>query len=229
MKTIGLLGGMSWESTELYYRVLNQGVKARLGGLHSASLVLVSVDFHDVERLQVAGRWREAGELLAAAAARVEAAGAEILLLCTNTMHRVADAVAAQISIPLLHLADATADRVEAAGLRRVGLLGTRFTMEQAFYRDRLAARGLEVMVPEAADRELIHRVIYDELCLGKVRRESRQAYLEVIARLARGGAEGIIAGCTEITLLVSPDDLSLPLFDTARLHAEAALDWALA
>ncbi|MFB7861401.1 aspartate/glutamate racemase family protein [Streptomyces sp. NPDC056069] len=224
MKVIGLIGGMSWESTAVYYRLLNEGVRDRLGGLHSAKCLVYSVDFADIERLQAAGRWDEAGEVLAAAARSLEAAGAELLLICTNTMHKVADQVSAAVDVPLLHLADATATAVRGAGLSRVGLLGTAFTMEQDFYRDRLAAHGLDVLVPHADDRALVHRVIYDELCLGVIREESRTAYRAVIDRLVASGAEGVILGCTEIELLVAPEHSPVPVFATTRLHAEAAV-----
>jgi amino-acid racemase len=229
MKTIGLLGGMSWESTAEYYRLANELTRERLGGLHSAPLVLVSVDFAEIERLQVAGEWDEAGRLLAAQAARVEAAGADLLLLCTNTMHLVADQIEAAVSIPFLHLADATARAVRAAGLSRVGLLGTAFTMEQSFYRDRLAAHGLDVVVPDQDDRADVHRIIYDELVLGDVWEESRATYRRVIDRLVEGGADGIILGCTEIELLISADDSPVPVLPTTRLHVEAAVSLALA
>ncbi|MFJ8431367.1 aspartate/glutamate racemase family protein [Kitasatospora sp. NPDC094019] len=228
MKTIGLLGGMSWESTATYYRLLNELTRDRLGGLHSAKCVLYSVDFAEVERLQVAGEWEAAGRLLAEAARAVEAAGAELLLICTNTMHKVADQVADAVSVPLLHLADATAAAVLAAGVTRVGLLGTAFTMEQDFYRDRLAAHGLDVLVPDPAGRALVHRVIYEELCLGVVREESRAEYRRVIAELVTAGAEGVILGCTEIELLVGPGDSAVPVFPTTRIHAEAAVTAAL-
>ncbi|MFF2115867.1 aspartate/glutamate racemase family protein [Kitasatospora sp. NPDC058184] len=229
MKTIGLIGGMSWESTAEYYRLLNRLTRERLGGLHSARLVLYSVDFAQIERLQTAGRWEEAGEVLADAARSLEAAGADLLLICTNTMHKVADQVTAAVSVPLLHLADTTAAAVRAAGLRRVGLLGTAFTMEQDFYRGRLAAGGLDVQVPQADSRALVHQVIYEELCVGLVREESRAAYRRVIGELVAGGAEGIILGCTEIELLVRPEDSPVPVFPTTRLHAEAAVAAALA
>ncbi|MCX4683424.1 aspartate/glutamate racemase family protein [Kitasatospora purpeofusca] len=228
MKTIGLLGGMSWESTATYYRLLNELTRDRLGGLHSAKCVLYSVDFAEVERLQAAGEWETAGRLLAEAARAVEAAGAELLLICTNTMHKVADQVADAVSVPLLHLADATAEAVLAAGVTRVGLLGTAFTMEQDFYRDRLASHGLHVLVPDPAGRALVHRVIYEELCLGVVREESRAEYRRVIAGLVAEGAEGVILGCTEIELLVGPDDSPVPIFPTTRIHAEAAVTAAL-
>ncbi len=232
MRIIGLLGGMSWESTATYYRAVNQEVRARLGGLHSAELVLYSVDFDPIEHLQTENRWDEAGRLLAAGARRVEAAGAHLLVLCTNTMHRVASAIEAAIDIPLLHVADATARAVADAGLRTVGLLGTRFTMEQDFYRGRLTAdHGLEVLVPDEADRQVVHRIIYDELCIGDIRDirdASRSAYADIIQRLSDRGAEGVILGCTEISLLVKPEDARVPLFDTTSIHARSAVDWAL-
>ncbi|WP_189176986.1 aspartate/glutamate racemase family protein [Streptomyces lasiicapitis] len=228
MKTIGLIGGMSWESSAEYYRLLNELVRERLGGLHSARCVLHSVDFAEIERLQVAGEWERAGDVLAAAAKGLEAAGADLVLICTNTMHKVAGQVESVLSVPLLHLGDATAEAVRAAGERRVGLLGTAFTMEQDFYRDRLASHGLEVLVPDEAGRDVVHRVIYEELCLGVVRDESRAAYQEVIAALVRDGAEGVILGCTEIELLIGQEHSPVPVFPTTRLHAEAAVDAAL-
>ncbi|WJN60709.1 aspartate/glutamate racemase family protein [Pseudomonas sp. SO81] len=229
MKTIGLIGGMSWESTLPYYRHINEAIKARLGGLHSARLVLYSVDFHEIEQLQRSGDWQRAGELLGEAAAALERAGAEFLVLCTNTMHKVTDAIEQAVSIPLLHIADPTATAIRTAGLQRVGLLGTRFTMEQPFYRERLESRhGIQVLVPDEADRQLVHRVIYEELCLGTVRETSRQAYREVIARLVAQGAQAVILGCTEIGLLVGDTDAAVPLFDTTLLHARAAADQAL-
>jgi aspartate racemase len=229
VRTIGLLGGMSWESTVPYYRVVNEVVKARLGGLHSAKVVLVSVDFAEVERLQHAGDWDAAGALLAASARSLEAAGAECVVLCTNTMHKVADAIEAAVAIPLLHIADPTAEAVRAAGLRTVGLLGTRFTMEQAFYVGRLEARhGLTVLTPPPDDRALVHRVIYEELVLGRTLEASRDAYRRVMADLVARGAEGVVLGCTEIGLLVGPADASVPLFDTTALHAAAAGAWAV-
>lgn len=229
MRTIGLLGGMSWESTAVYYRLVNELVRERLGGLHSARVVVHSVDFADVEELQRAGRWSDAGELLADAARHVEAGGAEVLVLCTNTMHKVADAVEAAVGIPLLHVADVTAAAVRRAGISRVGLLGTAFTMEEAFYRDRLASHGLDVVVPPASDRAVVHRVIYDELCVGAVLESSRQAYREVIERLVADGVDGVVLGCTEIELLVGDSDSAVPLFPTTSLHAAAAVDVALA
>jgi len=229
MKTLGLIGGMSWESTIPYYRIINETVREQLGGLHSARLILYSVDFHDIERLQQAGAWDEAGTILADAARALEAAGAEGLALCTNTMHKVAPAIESAVDIPLLHIADPTAAAVKAAGLHVVGLLGTRFTMEQDFYRSRLTDRhGLVVIVPDAADRAIVHRVIYEELCQGDLRAESRAQYRKILQRLVEAGAEGIILGCTEIALLVGPDDAPVPLFDTTGLHARSVALWAL-
>jgi aspartate racemase len=228
MLMIGMLGGMSWESSAEYYRLANELVRDRLGDLHSARCLIYSVDFAEIEELQAAGRWDEAGKLLAAAAGRLEAAGADLLILCTNTMHKVAEQITSAIRIPLLHIADTTAIAVRAVGLRTVGLLGTAFTMEQDFYRDRLAAHGLTVLVPEADDRALVHSVIYEELCRGIVTESSRVAYLEVIDRLTAAGAQGVILGCTEIELLVSQDDSPIPVFPTTRLHVEAAVTRAL-
>lgn len=230
MKTLGLIGGMSWESTVPYYRIINQTVKERLGGLHSARLLLYSVDFAQIEKLQHAGDWDAAGEVLADAARALEAGGAELLVICTNTMHKVADAVEAASGLPLLHIADATGEEIRAHGLQRVGLLGTRFTMEQDFYRQRLEQRhGLEVLVPAAPDRDIVHRVIYDELCQGMIDDASREHYKRIIATLVARGAQGVILGCTEIGLLVGPGDASVPLFDTAALHARHAALAALA
>ena len=228
MKTIGLLGGMSWESSIEYERIINTEVRRRLGGTHSADLLIRSYDFHEVEALQEAGDWDGAGALLAGDAAALEAAGAELIVLCTNTMHIVAPAIEAAIGVPFLHLADATADAVIAAGVTSVALLGTRYTMEQPFYRDRLAARGLDVRVPDEPDRTMVHDVIFDELVQGEITSSSKAAYLEAIDRLVDAGAAGVIAGCTEIELLVHADDLSVPYFPTARLHALAAVDAAL-
>ncbi|MCW2856411.1 MAG: aspartate/glutamate racemase [Marmoricola sp.] len=228
MRRIGLLGGMSWESSAEYYRLLNELVREREGGLHSADCVLLSVDFAEIEVLQSQGRWDEAGELLAEAALQLQAAGAQVVVLCTNTMHKVADAIESVLAVPFLHLADATAQAAVTAGLTKVGLLGTAFTMEQDFYRDRLAGHGLDVVVPNDDDRALVHRVIYDELCLGIVTDQSRQAYVEVIGRLVEAGCEGVILGCTEIELLVRPSDSPVPLLATTRLHAEAAVAFAL-
>lgn len=228
MRRIGLLGGMSWESSALYYEILNEAVRERLGGYHSARVLMSSVDFAEVEAMQAAGEWDAAGALLAAEAAALEAAGAECLVLCTNTMHKVADAIEAATSVPLVHIVDVTAAAVRASGLSRVALLGTRFTMEQAFVRDRLAAHGVEALVPPAEDRELVHEVIYGELVRGVVREESREAYVDVVARLVADGAEGVVLGCTEIELLLRPEDVDVPVFATTRLHALAALDFAL-
>ena len=220
---------MSWESTAEYYRLANVLVAERLGGLHSARLLLASVDFAPIEELQRAGDWAGAGAELADVARSLQSGGAELLVLCTNTMHLVADAVTAAVDLPLLHIGDVTADAVRAAGLRRVGLLGTAFTMEQPFLRERLGSHGLDVLVPGPDDRALVHRVIYDELCRGVVRAESRAAYREVMARLVADGAEGIVLGCTEIELLVGDGDAAVPLFPTTRLHVTAAVDHALA
>ena len=228
MRKVGLLGGMSWESTALYYRLLNEGVRERLGGFHSARLVLASVDFADVEAMQVAGDWEAAGRLLADEARGLAAAGAECVVLCTNTMHKVADAIEGAVDIPLLHLADVTADAVRTAGVDRVALLGTRFTMEQPFYADRLRSHGLDVLVPEGDDLTLVHDVIYDELVLGVVREESRAAYVDVVRRLVERGAGGVVLGCTEIELLIGPDDVDVPVFATTALHARAAVDFAI-
>ena len=229
MKIVGLIGGMSWESTVPYYRQINETVKERLGGLHSARIILYSLDFHEIERLQHAGDWQAAGTLLADAARALEAAGADFLVLCTNTMHKVASAIEAAVRIPLLHIADPTADEIRSLGFSAVGLLGTRFTMEQAFYKERLQERhGLKVLVPALPDREVIHRVIYEELCLGKVANESRSEYRRIMASLVEQGAEAIILGCTEISLLIGQNDATVPLFDTTAIHARKAAERAL-
>lgn len=229
MKTIGLIGGMSWESTVPYYQLINEGVRQRLGGLHSARVILYSVDFAEVEHLQSTGDWAAAGELLAQVAHKLQGAGAEALVLCTNTMHKVADAIEAAVQIPLLHIADPTAAQIRQAGLSKVGLLGTRFTMEQDFYKARLQQRhGLQVLVPPAPDRDEVHRIIYEELCLGQVRADSRSVYQRVMGDLVAQGAQAIILGCTEISLLVSAVDVPVLLFDTTAIHAMSAVDWAL-
>jgi aspartate racemase len=229
MKTLGLLGGMSWESTIPYYRVINQTVNERLGGLHSAEILLYSIDFQRIEELQVTDRWSEAAEMLSSAARRLENAGAELLVLCTNTMHKVAQEIEAGLSIPLLHIADATGERIRQCGLSSVGLLGTRFTMEQDFYRRRLETRfGLHVVIPDEPARRVVHRVIYEELCRGQICEESRREYRKVLHRLAASGAEGIVLGCTEISLLVGPLDSPVPLFDTTEIHARRAAELAL-
>jgi aspartate racemase len=225
MRTIGLLGGMSWESTELYYRLLNEGIKAKLGGLHSARIVLVSVDFQEIEAMQHSGDWVGAGQALAQAAKQVEAAGADFLLICTNTMHKVAPQVQEAISIPVLHLADATAKRIKAVGMKTIGLLGTNFTMEQDFYKGRLIEKyGLNVLVPPKPDRDIVHQIIYDELCLGVAKDSSRAEYLRIMEDLRNRGAEGIIEGCTEIVMLVQQQHTGIPLFDTTSIHAEEAV-----
>jgi len=229
MKTIGLIGGMSWESTAHYYRLLNEEVRSRLGGLHSARCLVASVDFADIEPLQRADRWEEAGAILNRAAQGLERAGAELLLICANTMHKVADRAMAGVRAPLVHIADVTAERVRAAGLRKVALLGTLYTMEQDFYRGRLAERqGLEVLVPGAEDRREVNRVIFEELVLGRVEPRSRARLVAIVEALAGAGAEGVIAGCTEITMLMGAGDVSIPLFDTTAIHARAAVDRAL-
>jgi aspartate racemase len=230
MKTIGLIGGMSWESTVEYYRIINETVRERLGGLHSAQSVMVSVDFAPIEVLQQEGRWDEAAQAMVKAAQHVEAGGADFVVLCTNTMHKVADEIQRRIGIPLLHIADATATQIVAQNLHRVGLLGTRFTMEESFYKGRLVDRhGLNVLIPDKRAREVVHRIIYDELCLGEVKAASRKQYAEIIADLVQDGAEGIILGCTEIGLLVRQEDSPVPLFDTTAIHAVAAVAYALA
>jgi aspartate racemase len=226
---IGLLGGMSWESSAQYYRIINEGVRDRLGGLHSARCLMWSFDFAEIEALQHAGRWAEATQAMIEAARRLERGGADFLVICTNTMHRMADDVQAAVATPILHIADPTAERVRAAGFSRVGLIATAFTMEQDFYKGRLADRhGLEVLTPDAADRAVVHRVIYEELVQGRALEASRQAYREIIARLVERGAEAVILGCTEIMLLVGPEDSAVPLFDTTAIHAEAAVERAL-
>lgn len=228
MKTIGLIGGMSWESSAEYYRIINETTKARLGGLHSAKSILYSVDFAEIETLQHQGRWEETARLLSHAAKSLEAGGAEFIILCTNTMHKVAGEIEANIRIPLLHIADATARIIQTQGLRRIGLLGTRFTMEEDFYKGRLTQKhGLEVLVPDLGDREIVHRVIYEELCVGHINQASRQQFVTIMEHLAGAGAVGIILGCTEIGLLVKEGDSPVPLFDTTRLHAEAAVSYA--
>ncbi|MBD3884441.1 aspartate/glutamate racemase family protein [Phormidium tenue FACHB-886] len=230
MKTIGLIGGMSWESSLEYYRILNETTKTKLGGLHSAKSILYSVDFAEIEVLQHQGRWQEAADLLTVAAQSLERAGADFVVLCTNTMHKLADDLQVHLQIPLLHIADATAERIQAAGLQTIGLLGTHFTMDQDFYKGRLTDRyGLTVVIPEAAERSQVHRVIYEELCLGIIDPASRKSYIEIMNRLVEAGAEGIILGCTEIELLIQEEHSPVPLFPTARIHAEAAVEKALA
>lgn len=230
MKTIGLLGGMSWESTASYYRLINEGVKRTLGGLHSAKILLYSVDFEEIEQLQRQGDWQATAIILGNAAKNIERAGAACLLICTNTMHIVADEIESAITIPLLHIADATAAQLRRDGVKRVGLLGTRFTMEQPFYKERLEKRfGIEVLVPDEDQRNRVHDIIYNELCLGEVNESSREAYLSVLTDLQCAGAEAVILGCTEIALLVQQAHTSIPLYDTAALHAARAVSYALA
>ncbi|MEE4251418.1 MAG: aspartate/glutamate racemase family protein [Alcanivoracaceae bacterium] len=229
MKTIGMLGGMSWESTATYYQLINTGIKQHLGGLHSAKIAMISVDFDAIEKLQSKGDWDGSARLLSQAAQSVEAAGADFLVICTNTMHKVAPQIEAALSIPILHIADATGAALTQAGCTRVGLLGTAFTMEQTFYKDRIKDKyGIEVITPNPTDRSIIHRVIYEELCLGHVTSGSRQQYLEIIDQLAHNGAQGVILGCTEISLLVQQQHTSIALFDTAAIHAAAAVSLAL-
>lgn len=229
MKTIGLLGGMSWESTASYYKALNEGVKAHLGGLHSAKICLYSVDFDEIEQLQHQGNWPQTGKILAKAAQGVESGGADFLMICTNTMHKVVDAIEAAISIPVLHIADATAQRLQHDGISKVGLLGTRFTMQQDFYKGRLQTNfGIDVVVPNEADQTVVHNVIYQELCLGQINKRSKQAYSGIIDQLHQQGAQAVILGCTEIALLVQQADTEVPLYDTTQLHVEQGLHWAL-
>jgi aspartate racemase len=229
MKTIGLIGGMSWESSIEYYRIINQGISSALGGVHSAKIVMLSVDFEEIEALQMKGDWDAAGEIMASCALRVELAGADFLLICTNTMHLLAPVVERAIQIPLLHIADTTAKRVQSSGLTTVGLLGTRFTMEEDFYRERLEkSHNLRVIIPDQPGRDLVHRVIYDELVQGQIRDQSRERYIQVIADLVDSGAEGIILGCTEIGLLIKEEHVPVPIFDTMTIHARAAVDAAL-
>lgn len=227
MKTIGILGGMSWESTALYYRGLNEGVKARRGGLHSAPIIMASVDFAEIAAMQADGRWDEAGATLAAAARRLQDAGADFIILATNTMHRVAPAIIAALDVPFIHLADATAARIVKAGINRIGLLATVYTMEQDFYTGRLRTAGLEVLTPPAEQRRAVNRIIYDELCRGVTTDESRALYRAAAEEMFARGAQGLILGCTEITMLIGPDDFKQPVFDTTRIHIEEALERA--
>lgn len=229
MKIIGLIGGMSWESSLEYYRILNEEVRLRLGGLHSAKILLYSVDFAEIEEMQRSGRWDDAGQAMADAGMRLQRGGADFIVLCTNTMHKLVPQIEAVVQIPLLHIADATAMRIQQAGLKTVGLLGTRFTMEETFYRRRMEDRfGLRVLTPPPEQRDLVHRVIYEELCMGITREESRQEYRKVLSGLAQNGAEGIILGCTEIGMLVNASDSPVQLFDTTHIHAEEAVSLAL-
>ncbi|OUQ17243.1 aspartate racemase [Lachnoclostridium sp. An14] len=228
MKRIGLLGGMSWESTVTYYQMINEAVKRRLGGLHSAELVLYSVDFAEIEKCQAEGDWERSGEILGEAAAALERAGAEMILICTNTMHKVAPQIQANIQVPLVHIAEATADELNRRGIRRAALLGTKYTMTQDFYKAKLVDAGIEVLVPDEADMETVNDVIYQELCLGEIRAESKEKFLAIIRRLESQGAEGVILGCTEIGLLVKQEDVELPVFDTTLIHGEKAVEMAL-
>ncbi len=229
MKTIGLIGGMSWESSLEYYRILNETVKQRLGGFHSAKCVMYSVDFEEIEKLQHQGNWEAATALMIDAAERVERAGAEFLVICTNTMHMMADEVGQALNIPILHIADVTADAIKAQGQTKIGLLGTRFTMEQDFYKGRLQHKhGIEVVIPEEQDRQTIHTILYDELCLGEIKQASKEAFQRIIADLEIKGAQGVVLGCTEIPLIVKQEDSSIPLYDTTTLHAVAAVEFAL-
>ena len=228
MKTIGLIGGMSWESSAEYYRLINSEVKSRLGGLHSAKCILYSVDFEEVERYQAEGDWESAGKLLGDVAQSLEKAGAEFIVICTNTMHKVIDSIEKKISIPIVHIADATANQIKNSGIKTVGLLGTKYTMEHDFYKSRLVSNGIEVLIPNSEEREEINTVIFEELVLGKVEQSSREYYKKVMQSLINRGAEGIILGCTEIGLLVKPEDSEVPLFDTTVIHARAAVNTSL-
>lgn len=229
MKTIGLIGGMSWESSAEYYRIINEETRRRLGGLHSAQSLMFSVDFAEIEALQHKGEWDKATALMVSAAQRLEDGGADCVLICTNTMHKMADTVQASVGVPLIHIADPTADAIKQQGLTTIGLLGTKYTMEQNFYKGRLAAKsGLTVITPENDDRQTVHDVIYNELCLGEIHAESKAKYIAIVQRLGERGAQGVILGCTEIGLLIQQDDTTLPLFDTTRIHAEAAVTFAL-
>ena len=228
MKIIGLIGGMSWESSAEYYRIINEEVKKRLGGLHSAKCLLYSVDFEEIERFQTKGEWENAGEILGNAASSLEKGGAEFILICTNTMHKVVDTIQSKISIPILHIADATAEEINKQEITNIGLLGTRYTMEQEFYKSRIESKGIKVIVPNAEERDFVNKIIFDELCLGKIHQESRDYYKSVIQNLIISGAQGIILGCTEIGLLVKPDDSEVPLFDTTYIHALEAVNLSL-
>lgn len=229
MKTIGLIGGMSWESTAHYYTELNQGIKKALGGLHSAQILLYSVDFGPIEKLQTRGDWESLGDIMADTARKVEKGGADFLLICTNTMHKLAESVKDAVNIPLLHIADATAEVLIHDKIKRVGLLGTAYTMEQAFYKNRLISKfDLDVIIPDKKDRESVHTIIYEELCLGQIKTQSQKKYINIAKRLVEKGAQGIILGCTEIGMLLKPEDIDVPLYDTAKIHAAKAVEWAL-
>lgn len=228
MKTIGLIGGMSWESTIPYYRIINEKVKETLGGLHSARIILYSVEFDEIEKCQASGRWDDSAEILGDAAAKLEGAGADFIVICTNTMHKVAPQIQRRISVPVIHIADATADRLEEQKIRKVALLGTKYTMTQDFYKERLISRGFEVLIPDAAGVETVNRVIYEELCVGNIREESRRQFSGIIAELKKQGAEAVILGCTEIGLLVRQEDSALPIFDTTEIHAARTAELAM-
>lgn len=228
MKTIGLIGGMSWESSAEYYKFINEEVKHQLGGLHSAKCILFSVDFEEIEKYQVIGDWESAGHVLANAAISLEKAGADFIVICTNTMHKVIDLIEENIQIPILHIADTTANQIKAHGIQKIGLLGTKFTMEQDFYKSRVEKYNIQVIVPEEAERAMVHQIIYDELCLGVLKESSKEKYLDIINRLVAEGAEGIILGCTEIGLLIKQQDTEIPLFDTTKIHAIESVKQAL-
>ncbi|QPQ36132.1 aspartate/glutamate racemase family protein [Lysinibacillus sp. JNUCC-52] len=228
MKTIGLIGGMSWESSAMYYRLLNEKVQQQLGGLHSAKCILYSVDFQEIEHYQANGQWQKAGEILREAARSLEKAGADFIVICTNTMHKVIDIIETNITIPILHIADATAVQIQQASIQTIALLGTKYTMEQEFYKTRIEQAGINVIVPNEEERTVINRIIYEELCLGKIEPTSKETYLQVIANLVKSGAQGIILGCTEIGLLIQQEDVLVPVFDTTIIHALAAVEKAL-
>ncbi|MGE7624909.1 aspartate/glutamate racemase family protein [Viridibacillus sp. NPDC096237] len=228
MKTIGLIGGMSWESSAEYYKFINEEVKHQLGGLHSAKCILFSVDFEEIEKYQVIGDWESAGHVLANAAISLEKAGADFIVICTNTMHKVVNLIEENIQIPILHIADTTANQIKAHGIQKIGLLGTKFTMEQDFYKSRVEKYNIQVIVPEDAERSMVHQIIYDELCLGILKESSKEKYLDIINRLVAEGAEGIILGCTEIGLLIKQQDTNIPLFDTTKIHAIESVKQAL-
>jgi aspartate racemase len=229
MKIIGLIGGMSWESSAEYYRIINEKIKEKLGGLHSAKSLIYSVDFEEIERLQHQGKWQELIEIMVDAAKRLESGGADFIVICTNTMHKMADEIQKSVKIPLLNIADATAEKVKDRGIKKVGLLGTKFTMEENFYKGRLIDKyGLQVLTPNEQERQIVHDVIYKELCLGIVNPESKKKFIEIIKNLVSDGAEAVILGCTEIPLLIKQDDVEIPIFDTTRIHAEAAVEWSI-
>ena len=228
MKTIGLIGGMSWESTVTYYKIINKTVKEKLGGLHSAKCILYSVDFHEIEECQANGNWKKSGEILGEAANNLEKAGADFIVICTNTMHKVINQIKEKISIPILHIAEMTAEKILEKGLENIALLGTKYTMEQDFYKSKLIEKGINVIIPDKNDIEIINKVIYDELCLGTINSNSKKKFLEIVDKLRNKGAEGIILGCTEIGLLIKNEDTDVPLFDTAIIHAEQAAIYSI-